>query len=267
MTILIVGGGKFGIKAIEYARECNQAAIVIDNNSHCQAINHVNRQFNNFNDFKRVIGELNKDEIWFIKQNVEEINDLLPLIDFSYIIPVIPIHLMVSIITTFFNIHSIDFIPERDYFDGFIRMSDKSLILSTNLEKGVIYLSYAKQNELCPDNCIGPPNFCPHFKREKKITITRYLRNYFKMNDYLEINENDEILITVMLESYQLKPGLGGLLASEVIHILTILNEKLLVISQKPCKLIIGTTCNCHGVINFMTKNNDLLLIKSIDTL
>ncbi len=254
MTILIVGGGKFGIKAIEYARDKSQAAIIIDNNSQCQAIKQVDKQFNNFDTFKRALREFNKNEIWFIEQNVGIVNELLMLIDISYIIPVIPIHLMVYIISTFFRKHSINFVLERENFDKFVSSCDKNLILSSNFEEGIIYLSHAKNDEICPDNCNGPLNFCPHFKREKKITITRFLRECLKMNDYLEIKEDDEIMIMVILESYQLKPGLGGLLASEVLDVLTILNEKLSIISQKPCKLMIGTTCNCHGVINFLEK-------------
>ena len=257
MTILIVGGGKFGIKAIEYSRENNETAIIIDKNPQCQAIKFVDKEFKNFDNFKRAIGDLNKYRTCFIQQNVEIINELFPLIKISHVIPVIPIHLMVYIITTFFSNYSINFIPEKEGFNKFVRMNNRDLILSSNIEKGIIYLSHAKQDEICPDDCFGPPNYCPHFKREKKITITHYLREFFDMDDYLKIEEDDELMINIILESYQLKAGLGGLLASEVINILAILKEKISIISQKTCKLIIGTTCNCHGVLNFLEKKND----------
>ncbi|MFX1276135.1 MAG: hypothetical protein ACFFBP_06275 [Promethearchaeota archaeon] len=255
MSIIIVGGGKFGLKAIEYVKKNKLSAILIDKDPHCQAIQLIEKKYDNFKDFKEEIKHLTNDTVYYIKDEFTIINDLLLSIDVNYIIPVIPIHLMASIISYFLLEKSLDLIVDKENTLDFINNGNPDLILSFKIDQGIVFLSHAKNNESCPDNCMGPPNYCPHFKREKSITITQYLRDYFEIDNYIDINEENPMKIKIIFESYQLKPGLGGLKGIEVKNIFKILNQKLALIMERKSEITIATTCNCHGVINFLKKN------------
>ncbi len=257
MSIIIVGGGKFGLKAIEYAKEICQKAILIDNNPQCQAISLSDRQFKNYSEFKENIAQLNENELYFVNDEINIINEIVTLMDIKYVIPVVPIHLMASIISFFIQKNSINLIPDINGTKNFTFSCDKNLLLSSNIHNGIVFLSHAKADELCPDNCSGPLNFCPHFKREKYKTITRYLREYYKINHYIDINEGEIINITIIIESYQLKPGLGGLVGDEINTIINLLEHKISSYRDKYCKIVVATTCNCHGVITFFKKEEN----------
>lgn len=40
----------------------------------------------------------------------------------------------------------------------------------------MLFFSYAREGEICPDGCPGPRDCCPTFGREKPKTITEYAR-------------------------------------------------------------------------------------------
>ena len=118
-------------------------------------------------------------------------------------------------------------------------------------EKGVVYLSYAKIDEICPDNCPGPISYCPTFQRKKPVTITEYLKNYYGTINSVNIKKDKITEIVIINESYQLMPGLGGLKGEDIQNSLKILRENLDILNKQEFNIIIATTCNCHGVINF----------------
>ena len=113
------------------------------------------------------------------------------------------------------------------------------------------YLSYAKIDEICPDNCSGPISYCPNFKREKPQTITQYLKSYYGTSNSISIKKEEVSEVTIIIESYQLLPGLGGLKGNDIQNILKFLRDNMDFLSSRKFNMIIATTCNCHGVINF----------------
>ena len=178
-----------------------------------------------------------KNTTYFINDDFTIITDLLNSTEIEYVIPVVPIHLMASIISTYLKENSITLNPDSINTKNFTNKCNDELILSSNFEQGIVFMSYAKSNEICPDNCVGPPNFCPHFKREKSITITFFLRKCYEIDKYINISNDDLIKILIIIESYQLKPGLGGLKGVEVKNILKILNQQLTSIKNKSCEM------------------------------
>ena len=142
-------------------------------------------------------------------------------------------------------------ISDSKYTFNFIEEANSDLILSYNLDQGLVYLSYCKIDEICPDNCVGPENYCPNFKREKPITITKYFQNYYQLTNHFRFLEDKSLTVIIVGESYQLMGGLGGLKGEEIYNSLKKLEKLLDTSTNRNYKLIIATTCNCHGVINF----------------
>lgn len=250
-SLIIAGGGKFGKKAIAFAKKKDYKTILIDNNPHCFCASYATRIFKNFNDFNLEIEKIKPGQIFFLNYDVSVLFDIIFKINPEFIIPVIPIHLMANLIYKFLKLN---LLSDTNSTKEFVNNTKSELILNYNLEQGVVYLSYAKIDEICPDNCFGPLNYCPNFKRRKLVTITEYLKNYFKIVDHFIIRKNDKLKVIIIFESYQLTAGLGGIKGIDLLSSLNKLRKNLNELLNQEFKLIIATTCNCHGVINFYKK-------------
>lgn len=255
MSILIIaGGGKFGKKALDYGKKNKFKIILIDNNPTCLCSTFTDKKSETLNEFYSKMEEIEPGEAIFLIQNISIIYELIIRFKPDYIIPVLPIHLSALIIKDFLsekaNIH---LKSDEDITIKFVNNANKEILLTHSKEQGVAYLSYAKIDEICPDNCFGPENYCPNFNREKQITITNYVKNYFNLNqrNSVKIVEDEFLKIFLIYESIQLIPGLGGIKGDDLVKSFKKLAEYLDIILTQKFNLIIATTCNCHGVINF----------------
>lgn len=253
-TLIIAGGGKFGKKALEFAKKNKYKTILIDNNPKCFCSPYATQEFDNLGDFYLKIDEIEPGEVFFLIHEISVIYEMVIKFKPEYVIPVIPIHLSALIIKAFLSEKIItNLTSDEDYIFKFVNNANKEILLTHSIEQGVAYLSYAKIDEVCPDNCFGPENYCPNFNREKPITITNYIKSYFDLNQSNSFKVvNDEFLKVILIyESIQLMPGLGGLKGDDLIKSFKKLAENLDIISTQKFSLIITTACNCHGVINF----------------
>ncbi|TFF99690.1 MAG: hypothetical protein EU541_04280 [Promethearchaeota archaeon] len=256
-NLLIAGGGKFGKKALDFAKTRNFHTIIIDKNPYCLASEYVSETFVELDKLLERFKKSREPNLFLLQKDISTINNLIlnTEIQFEYIIPVVPIHLMALIIKNLLNDHSYDINTAKELCLQATHNFKEDLLLNHICEQGVIYLSYAKEGEICPDDCPGPPNYCPNFDREKPVTITQYVKNYFNVSDTFSfIKDKKRIIITI--HSHQLKSGLGGLKGKEVTEVISNLSDNLGYILKNKLELIIGTTCNCHGVINFFKSSN-----------
>jgi len=253
MSILIIaGGGKFGRKAVDFAKKNKYKTILVDKNPTCFCSSYATQKFEALRDFYSKIEEIEAGEVFFLIHDISIIYELLVKFEPTYVIPVIPIHLSALIIKNFLREKiNINLTPNEDITIKFVSSANKELLLTYSLEEGVAYLSYAKIDEVCPDNCFGPENFCPNFNREKPITITSYLKNYFDLHNSFRVVEDEDLKVIVIYESTQLMPGLGGLKGIVFNNIFKNLEEIFDKITTQKFSLFIVTTCNCHAVINF----------------
>ncbi len=197
------------------------------------------------------LGHFKEGEIIFLNSDISTIIPLLEKMTPKLIIPVVPVHLLLVIIHDLLEKKSIKLIPDTILTNNFEKIMNPELLLGAYKEEGVIYLSHARANEVCPDNCWGPPNYCPHFKREKSITITRYLKDLFQVEGVFKADKNDNSLFFIIVESEQLMPGLGGISGEEIQNMLSTLEKNVNEI-KAGSHFVIATSCNCHGVIHFM---------------
>lgn len=249
--LIIAGGGKFGKNAVNFAKKNNYKTILIDNNPKCFASKHMNKKFESLEDLNLKIEQIKPGEIYFLIQDISIIYKLITKFNPEYVIPVVPIHLIAMILKTFLLTNTINLNPNVNLTKDFIKKVNKDLMLSYNVEEGVVYLSHAKFDEICPENCSCPPNYCPNFKREKSITITEYFKKFYNASGVIKIEINEPCEIININESYQLKPGLGGLKGKDIKKVLGKLKNNLNLILNQKCNFITATSCNCHGVINF----------------
>lgn len=247
--LIIVGGGKFGKIALDFAKKNNFTTLLIDNNPNCYCAKRVDKTLKNIDKLK--LEKLSIGDTYFLNQDMEIIYDLLSMVNPEYIIPVVPIHLMANLVISLLNENAIKLSPNKDLTEYLATIGNQDLILSHNTEQGVIYLSHAKIDEICPDNCAGPLNYCPNFKRDKDTTITQYLKKFYNISEIFNLENNDTVNITIIIESQQLKAGLGGLKGRDINLILKELKNNIELFKTQKCNAIIATTCNCHGVINF----------------
>ena len=151
--VIIAGGGKFGLKAIDFIKNNNFKTVLIDNNPNCFAAEFASRKFDTLEDFNLHIKDLKGGEIFFLNTDILMVLDLIEELIPKYIIPVVPIHLIASFIKSFLLKFSISLTPNNSLTEIFLENSDPELLLNQMTENGVVYLSYAKIDEICPDNC------------------------------------------------------------------------------------------------------------------
>lgn len=134
------------------------------------------------------------------------------------------------------------------FFKTLAAVIPEDVIAGSYPDYGMLFFSYAREGETCPDGCPGPRDRCPTFGRNKPKTITEYT------------GELNKTIPGWVFESHQMKPGIGGLKGEEfkrnILEIMkfvsTLQEERSLKKPEKPEEraFFIATTCTCHGVLN-----------------
>jgi len=250
-SLLIAGGGKFGKKAIDYSKKLRYKTILIDKDPNCYASKQIQNKYESLDNLIKDFKELNQEKILFFNEDISIIYELIKNFHFEYIIPVIPIHLTSLIVKLCLNSLGLNIEPESKRINNPINKIETDLLLNYNKDTGLIYLSYAKIDEICPNDCPGPPNYCPTFKREKPITITNYVKKFFQTQKMIEISKRKKFA-NFLLESYQLMAGLGGLKGNELKEVVGKIQENKDSFISHKYEIRVATTCNCHGVISVL---------------
>lgn len=255
----IMGAGKFGKIAFNYGIKQGYSTIIL-----------IDEDFNAVKDIKAERVEDIKEflEIYqeIIKQSFEKSQnkdqktyflqgglDLLSII-FTFGIPelffpVIPVHIMGKLVLNYLNVYFngkkvLQTQVEDDYYSEVVKKIPAEILLTEDKRNGLITLSYAKLDRICPSNCIGQENYCSHFKRSKPKTVTKIIQNLSKI---------------FVIESHQIRAGLGALYGAEIKNLLIDLldyadiTQKSKVTSNEFRNFGISTTCNCHGIINLFS--------------
>ena len=251
--IIIAGGGNFGNKAVDYAKKNGYPAIIIDNDPNCVAGKNLSPKFQNLKDFLLHLEDLEPNTTCLIIDEVSIISNLLSRINVEYIIPVVPIHLMNMLVLSFFeDLEVFSLKTNKLGQNQLLTRIDKNLVLFQNENNATTYLSYAKIDEICPENCAGPLNYCANFNREKPITITDSVKIALDVPNFITFKYGDVNRIVIIAESVQIKAGLGGIKVDFLRKVRERLIDEIDHINNKKLDLVVATTCNCHGVLNFL---------------
>lgn len=211
----------------------------------------------------------NEPEAYFYKMNIHSVPLLFSFGIPEYIIPAVSCHAVAHMLADFFefpepeantkkirqnspSVCELSIMTEDSASMSFFKSIEASfpedVISGSYPEQGMLFFSYAREGEICPDGCPGPREFCPTYGRKKPKTVTEYTR---------------ELRRTIpgwVFESHQMKPGIGGLKGIElkknlleILEFIRRLQENKSVIEFKGIEnrtFFIATTCTCHGVLN-----------------
>lgn len=173
----------------------------------------------NENELPTGINFIRKDGIQFLKEEFSNISSQ------DFIIPAIPIHLAAYWLISYLNSQlSITKLPKE-----YISTMPNPL----ELEDHSYATSYA--NFKCPDNCVET-SVCPVTKQKRKEPLYQLLRSIPVYNYKIHI-----------IQSRQLGPGMGGYKKAEL--------ENLIELVKYHDNFILGTSCNCHGIVTALQKH------------
>ena len=224
-----------------------------------------------------------ESEAYFYTADMSSIPSLFTSGMPEYIIPAVPCHAvayMLADFLKFFNqelstngvkeeespVKELFIRPEdsqlRSFFEDITAAFPEDIVAGCYPEQGMLFFSYARVGEICPDGCPGPRDRCPTFGRKKPETITEHTG---KLVDRLP---------GWVFESHQMKPGTGGLKGEELKQNLLEIREFVKKVQGnnnwdkgkdkskneddvrnkaekiKERAFFIATTCTCHGVLN-----------------
>ncbi len=209
--IWIIGAGHFGQRA--YSRLCKNEKFrfkIIDPDT--ESLRHTEAPDNIL---------IQAEGIQWMLENLTQNNKP------EWIIPALPIHLAAQWI----NLKRGGKISQTE-----VPLSVDPIV--PNPLRGVsidLYVSHATFK--CPDNCPEPEKICTHTKLPRKPNMYDILGSV-SLNDYE----------TIVLQSFQLGPGIGGYHSEQLFNALDRVNN------TSKNNLLICTACRCHGVISAFKK-------------
>ncbi len=231
-VVAIIGGGKFGLQALQWALKNKYKTVVFDSNPHALVRKHVHALLSpdqawNRSDFTQA------PSVLVIGDALEISFPILQEIRPDFVIPTIPVHFLATTLLFVARKNGVTFVPDVDEIAQLAKLFGPPLNVLSKPPDGILTLSYAQLGEICPPQCAGPKDFCPTFHREKEQTVTQLVSNATKSNPSI-----------FLAESEQLTKGLGGIPGAIFFNIHDRFQKKL------PDKFIVATTCNCHGVLH-----------------
>ena len=156
------------------------------------------------------------------------------------LIPTAPIHTMADLIPLFLA-NRIEEVTESKFISDHEASLRQSAPPTLNIRSRneTIYLSYAPWDKLCPLDCPGPKKYCSHHHIDKPLTATEVVEQSFPKESLF------------LFESQQISPGLGGIPGTAIKKALLKIHNV-----QNGLDYCIATTCNCHGVLDFLKITN-----------
>ncbi|MBO8181354.1 MAG: hypothetical protein H0Z28_01005 [Archaeoglobus sp.] len=220
---LVFGGGKYGVEAIEYLLSRNRSFIVVDVDTKCLAVKNYSLQRVPIRDVEKLKLRRGEVEGYFVEGGIFEALKIIEELKPEHVFPTAPIHLSAALIQEKFKLN-----PWFEGIDSVLPGLPAKVIVSVG--RGSIVVTYNRDYE-CQPNCSAPDR-CPVTGILKPAPMYRMLE-FAAPKGFI-------------LQSHQLKPGIGALKGNEL--------ELLIKWAYGKNELIVGTACRCHGVITALRK-------------
>ena len=218
---LVFGGGKYGVEAVEYLFSRNRSFVVVDIDSKCLVARNYKLQRIPLKNVEKLTG----GEGYFVEGGVYEALKIIEELNPEHVFPTAPIHLSAALIQEKFKLT-----PWFEGIDTVLPGLPTKVIVS--IGRGSVVVTYNRDYE-CQPNCSAPDR-CPVTGILKPAPMYRMLE-FAAPKGFI-------------LQSHQLKPGIGALKRNEL--------DLLFKWAYGKKKLIVGTACRCHGVITALKKND-----------
>jgi hypothetical protein len=211
---LIIGGGKYGCKAIDHLRQKHKSFVVVDLDSNCLAVQRFA--------LKSSLSISSQGE-HFVVGGLPKALELIDCLKPEYIFPTAPLHIAAEMAKIKFNLS-----PWSEAINGILPRLPEVVVLEAG--KGKMILSFNRDHN-CLDNC-AMPEVCPSSGTKKPCTMTRLMR--FACPE------------AFILISHSMAPGMGALKGSEL--------SKFFDWAKTKENFVVGTACDCHGVFSAFQK-------------
>jgi len=209
-TVLVIGGGNYGIKACRYFKEQKARVILVDNDPACKA-----RALVAGNDF--------------ILKDAQNAWDLTLKLKPDFIVPTCSSHTCGSWIGQYFRLK-----PLSDSIPNVTRRLPQSLFLGCDEPNAALIFSYMTRGRLCRADCPHPPAECGLTREPRPAPLYELLEyGIFELFDCAKI-----------FVSEQMAPSIGAIKVSDFLAFMHAIETK------KPKTLAVGTACRCHGILN-----------------
>ncbi len=238
----IMGGGKFGTEALRYLKANGAKVLVVDLNPKCKAKTEADIETATVN----VRGTLKNGQAAFLVGDaVEHLLDILEVDVPDWVVTAIPSNAVAKVVTTLLSKGGYKIEPYQNIIQEVLKNIPESLVSFVNKESAMIVVSYMPPNMQCRDNCMPPKDICALTGRPKLASMDKLL-------DFSIYGLTD---LSGILKSEQLTGGLGAIKGSQLFSLLKKLEKH----QQESFTLVVGTACDCHGIINIFkvtkTKN------------
>jgi len=230
--VFVMGGGKFGIRALRYLKAKGAKVLVADVNSNCIASSEVDVQAAGFS----VLDSLADGQAAFLVGDAVDL--LLGLMETKVpdlVVTAIPSNAVAKVVEGWIAKRGIKLEVHRKGIPKVLENIPKSLVSVVDEYSGVIVVSYMPSHMRCRENCMPPKDVCASTGRPKLAS----------MDKLLEFAVYNNVDASAILMSRQLTGGLGAIDGKELHSLLKRLENL-----NKPYTLAIGTACDCHGILN-----------------
>ncbi len=230
--VFVMGGGKFGTRALRYLKAKGAKVLVADVNSNCTASSEVDVQAAGFS----VLDSLADGQAAFLVGDAVDL--LLGLMETKVpdlVVTAIPSNAVATVVEGWLAKRGIKLEVHRKVIQKVLENIPKSLVSVVDEYSGVIVVSYMPSHMRCIENCMPPKDVCASTGRPKLAS----------MDKLLEFGVYNNVDASAILMSMQLTGGLGAIDGKEIHSLLKRLENL-----NKPYTLAIGTACDCHGILN-----------------
>ena len=243
--VVIAGGGSFAMQAASYFEKKGLVPIFIDPDENCMASEHAM----NIPLVGLVNGIQDSQEPIHVHASIEKAFHSVILLDPPpvYLVPAAPVNVMAKIFVAFLLEKKIRYLQSSEMLSLILDCAreEDDYTLALNEAEGIGTISYAPEGKICPPNCPGTIDHCPH--KGGKVRRKPLFANLRAC-----ANKTNNGLIIWIFESRQLAPGVGGIPWEELVKFNSYL-EELKEKKESKLNLVVGTACNCHGVLNGFT--------------
>lgn len=237
--IVIAGGGKFGARAAITSKKLLARTILVDKIPDCKASRLADEKVEGVG-LERVLTVKPGNVTFFVCDAVEFLTNCLEAITPDYIVPAVPGNLTGLVVKRWLEKGGFDVKSDPKAMNRVLENVPKRLLLHLDKNSAVIITSYMPKGKLCKVPCDQPVDLCPTTGRAKigsmHHILTRAVRN--------------RVTCSKIVYSHKLGPEVGCFGGTEFASFLSHIEQL-----EIPYSLAIGTSCDCHGILNLFSVN------------
>ena len=228
--VVCLGGGDWGAKGARIAKNNKANAIVIDKDPDCVA-----REVADIVITEQDLRKLNIEGVaFYIGDAVKALIGILKVTTRAWIIPSIQGGFSGQLTERWLATKPVEVIRSGKLVNNALQGLPPKLVFSADRRSGTLITSYMPEGIQCKPDCSAPPK-CP-------VTGWRRVGPMYELLEFslCEVVDHYKIFITKQLG------GIGGIPGSEVKEALEYIYKL-----DPPYSLAIGTSCRCHGLVDF----------------